>query len=161
MISVETDKAKRLLVISAAGHISKDEVKQAAEQVRKTLRDVPPGLRALTDFRWLESMRPSAAPHIAEIMDALAEKQVASVIRIIPDPGKDIGLNILSQFHYSHELPISTVETLVDALDRLLEQTANTKQATNDSRAAGTANTQWEPTEPTDGPIDLPETRIL
>ena len=128
MISVETDKAKRLLVISAAGHVSKDEVKQAAERVREAVQHVEPGLNALTDFRWLESMRPSAAPHIAEIMDALAEKQVASVIRIIPDPGKDIGLNILSQFHYSHELPISTVETLVDALDRLLEQKAQCAQ---------------------------------
>jgi hypothetical protein len=108
MFSVETNKAKRLLVISAAGHVSKEEVKHAAEQVREALQDAAP----------------SAAPHIAEIMDALAEKQVASVIRIIPDPGKDIGMNILSQFHYSRELPISTVETLVDALDRLLEQNA-------------------------------------
>jgi hypothetical protein len=124
MFSVETDKAKRLLVISVAGHVSKEEVKQAAEQVREALQDVAPGLRALTDFRWLESMRPSAAPHIAEIMDALAQKQVASVIRIIPDPGKDIGLNILSQFHYSRELPITTVETLVEALDSLLKQNA-------------------------------------
>ena len=69
-------------------------------------------------------MRPSAIPHIAEIMDALAEKQVASVIRIIPDQGKDIGMNILSQFHYSRELPITTVATLVEALDSLLEQNA-------------------------------------
>ena len=95
MFSVETNKAKRLLVISAAGHVSKEEVKHAAEQVREALQDAAPGSRVLTDFRWLESMRPSAAPHIAEIMDALAEKQVASVIRIIPDPGKDIGMNIL------------------------------------------------------------------
>lgn len=124
MVSVEIDGSKRLLVVSAAGHVSKAEVKQAAEQVRNTLRDVAPGLRALTDFRWLDSMRPSAAPYIAEIMDALAEKQVASVIRIIPDPGKDIGLNILSQFHYAPELPITTVATLVEALDRLIEQNA-------------------------------------
>jgi hypothetical protein len=124
MFSVETNKAKRLLVITAAGHVSKEEVKHAAEQVREALGDTAPGSRVLTDFRWLESIRPSAAPHIAEIMDALAEKQVASVIRIIPDPGKDIGMNILSQFCDSHELPISTVETLVDALDRLLEQNA-------------------------------------
>src|SRR5881227_1839715 len=124
MFSVETDRSKRLVVISAAGHVSKEEVKHAAEEVRKALRDAAPGIRVLIDFRWLESMRPSAAPHIAEIMDALAAKQVASVIRIIPGPGKDIGLNILSQFHYSHDLPISTVETLVDALDRLLEQNA-------------------------------------
>src|SRR5206468_2722215 len=124
MFSVETNKAKRLLVISAAGHVSKEEVKHAAQQVREALQDVAPGLRALTDFRWLESMRPLAASHIAEIMDALAEKQVASVIRIIPDPGKDIGLNILSQFRYARELPITTVETLVEALDRLVEQNA-------------------------------------
>ena len=93
--------------------------------MREALEDVAPGLRALTDFRWLESIRPSAAPHIAEIMDALAEKQVASVIRIIPDPGKDIGMNILSQFHYSRNLPITTVGTLVEALDSLIEQSAD------------------------------------
>ncbi len=125
MFSVETDKAKGLLVISVAGHVSEEEVKQAGKQVREALEDVAPGLRALTDFRWLESIRPSAAPHIAEIMDALAEKQVASVIRIIPDRGKDIGMNILSQFHYSRNLPITTVGTLVEALDSLIEQNAD------------------------------------
>ena len=124
MVSVEISESKRLLVFSAAGHVSREEVKQAAEEVRNALQDVAPGLRALTDFRWLDSIRPSAAPHIAEIMELLAEKQVASVIRIIPGPGKNIGLNILSQFHYAPELPITTVETLVEALDRLVEQNA-------------------------------------
>ena len=124
MVSVEINGSKRLLVISAAGHVSKEEVKQTAENVRNALQDVAPGLRALTDFRGLESMRPSAASYIAEIMDALAEKQVASVIRIIPNRGKDIALNILSEFHYARELPVITVETLVEALDRLTEQNA-------------------------------------
>jgi hypothetical protein len=124
MVSVEISESKRLLVFSAAGHVSREEVKQAAEEVRNALQDVAPGLSALTDFRWLDSIRPSAAPHIAEIMELLAEKQVASVIRIIPGPGKNIGLNILSQFHYARELPITTVETLVEALDRLVEQNA-------------------------------------
>ena len=124
MISVEINGSKRLLVISAAGHVSKEEVKETAEQVRNALQDVAPGVRALIDFRWLESMRPSAASYIAEIMDALAEKEVASVIRIIPKPGRDIALDILSQFHCARELPITTVETLVEALDRLTEQNA-------------------------------------
>jgi hypothetical protein len=124
MVSVEISESKRLLVFSAAGHVSREEVKQAAEEVRNALQDVAPGLRALTDFRWLDSIRPSAAPHIAEIMELLAEKQVASVIRIIPGPGKNIELNILSQFHYARELPITTVETLVEALDSLVEQNA-------------------------------------
>ena len=75
-------------------------MKEAAEQVRNALQDVAPGLRALIDF---QLARIDAAfgcfYHIAEIMDALAEKQVSSMIRIIPSPGKDIQLNILSQFH--------------------------------------------------------------
>ena len=61
-------------------------------------------------------MDSAAAQHIAEIMDALAAKQVASVTRVIPDPHKDIGLNILSQFHYGPDVTITTFETLADAV---------------------------------------------
>ena len=61
-------------------------------------------------------MDPAAARHVAEIMDALSQKQVASVTRVMPDPHKDIGLNILSQFHYGPEIQITTFQTLADAL---------------------------------------------
>ena len=122
MISVELNGSKRLLIVSAAGHVSTDEVKEAAVRLHEALQIVAPGLRALMDFRYLESIHPSAAPHISAIMKALAEKKVASVIRIIPDPGKDVGLKMLAQFRYNTELSISTVETLVEALDSLLEQ---------------------------------------
>jgi hypothetical protein len=119
MFSVELDRSKRLLVISAAAHVTKQETKEAAQQVRQSLEDVAPGFRMLTDFRWLESMDSSAAPHIADIMDALTEKQVASVTRVVPDPHKDIGLNILSQFHYDSKIPIATFETLADAVQSM------------------------------------------
>ena len=48
-----------------------------------------------------------------------AEKGVASVTRVIPDPHKDIGLNILSQFHYGPEIEIATFQTLADALQSI------------------------------------------
>jgi len=64
-------------------------------------------------------MDPAAAPHIADMMDALAEKEVASVTRVIPDPHKDIGLNILSQFHYGPDVTITTFETLADAIQSI------------------------------------------
>src|SRR5436305_13185608 len=116
MYSVEIDQSKRLLVISALRQVTAEQAKLVAQQVRELLRDVAPGIRVLADFRWLHSMDPAAAPHIAEIMDALAEKEVASVTRVMPDPHKDIGLNILSQFHYGPEVQITTFETLADAL---------------------------------------------
>ena len=121
MYAVELDRSKRLLVISAAKTVTAEEAKMVAQRIREVLQDVEPGFRVLADFRWLESMDSAAAQHIAKIMDALAEKQVASVTRVMPDPHKDIGLNILSQFHYGPEIQIMTFQTLADALQSLAE----------------------------------------
>jgi hypothetical protein len=119
MYAVELDQSKRLLVISAAQKVTADEAKMAAQHIRELLRDITPGFRVLADFRGLQSMDPAAAPHIAKIMDALAEKEVASVTRVMPDPHKDIGLNILSQFHYGPQVQIATFETLADAIQSI------------------------------------------
>jgi hypothetical protein len=119
MYALELDRSKRLLVITAAQRVTAEEAKLAAQRIRELLQDVPPGFHVLADFRWLESMDSAAARHIAEIMDALAEKEVASVTRVMPDPHKDIGLNILSQFHYGPHVQIATFETLADALQNI------------------------------------------
>ena len=119
MYAVELDRSKRLLVISAAQKVTSEEAKMVAQRIGEVLQDVAPGFRVLADFRGLESMDSAAARHIAKIMDALAEKNVASVTRVMPDPRKDIGLNILSQFHYGPEVTITTFETLADAVQSI------------------------------------------
>ena len=119
MYAVEFDRSKRLLVISAAQKVTATEAKMVAQRIHDVLQDVAPGFRVLADFRDLESMDSAAAPHIAKIMDALAEKNVASVTRVMPDPHKDIGLNILSQFHYGRDVTITTFETLADAVQSI------------------------------------------
>jgi hypothetical protein len=116
MYALEVDQSKRFVVISATRRVTAEQAKRVAQQVRKLLEDVLPGFRVLADFRWLDSMDSGAARHVAEIMDALAEKRVASVTRVMPDPHKDIGFNILSRFHYGPEIQITTYETLADAL---------------------------------------------
>lgn len=121
MYVVELDQSKRLLVISAAQRVTAEQARQAAQQVRDLLQDVAPGFQVLADYRWVDSMDPAIARHVAEIMDALAQKQVASVTRVMPDPHKDIGLNILSQFHYGPEIQIATFQTLADALQSLAQ----------------------------------------
>ena len=121
MYAVELDQSKRLLVISAVQRVTAAEAKLAAQRVRELLQDVEPGFRVLADFRWLDSMDSASARHIAEIMDALTERGVRSVTRVIRDPHKDIGLNILSKFHYGPEVRIATFGTLADALQSLAE----------------------------------------
>ena len=119
MYAVELDRSKRLLVISATQKVTVAEAKLVAERIHELLGDIAPGFRVLADFRGLESMDSAAARHIAKIMDALAEKNVASVTRVMPDPHKDIGLNILSQFHYGRDVNITTFETLADAVQSM------------------------------------------
>jgi len=119
MYAVELDRSKRLLVISATQKVTAEEAKMVAQRIGEILQDVAPGFRVLADFRGLQSMDSAAARHIDEIMDALAEKNVASVTRVMPDPHKDIGLNILSQFHYGPEVTITTFETLADAVQNI------------------------------------------
>jgi len=121
MFVVELDHLKRLVVISVAGHVTVEEVQQTAERVRETLEQVEPGFVALADFRWLDSMATGAAPFIAEIMKAFAAKKVSAVVRVVPDPHKDIGLNILSHFHYGPEIRLMTFETLADAIQALAD----------------------------------------
>jgi anti-anti-sigma regulatory factor len=119
MYAVELDRSNRLLVISGSQRVTAEQARLAAQRVRELLQDVAPGFRVLADFRWLDTMDSAAARHIAEIMDALAEKGVASVTRVMPDPHKDIGLNILSQFHYGPGIEIATFQTLADALQSM------------------------------------------
>ena len=123
MYSVEADRLKRLLVISAAGEVTKKEVENAALQIREIMKEITPGFRVLADFRWLDRMEPAAAAHLAEIMDVLAAKDVAAVVRVVPDPHKDIGLNILSQFRYGPQIKLATFESLAEALSALTDAT--------------------------------------
>ena len=120
MYAVELDRSKRLLVITATQKVTAQEANMAAQRIRELLQDIEPGFHVLADFRGLESMDPAAAQHIARIMDALAEKNIASVTRVMPDPHKDIGLNILSQFHYGANVKIATFETLADAVQDIV-----------------------------------------
>jgi anti-anti-sigma regulatory factor len=123
MYAVELDRSKRLLVISAVGHVTAQQVKGVAQSVLELLQQTASGFHVLADFRWLESMDSTAAPDLAEIMDELSKKGVGSVTRVFSDPRKDIGLNILSQFHYEPNVSITTFETLADAIQSITVKT--------------------------------------
>ena len=116
MFVIEANREKRLLVISYSQRVTAEEARAAGVRVRELLPHFKPGFRVLTDMRWLASMEAAAAPQIAEIMKAVAAAKVAMIVRVIPDPSKDIGFNILSQFHYGDDVKIFTFESLADAL---------------------------------------------
>jgi len=121
MFSIEASDAERLIKISWSGKVDLDEMRRCAEEIAVKAAKLRPGFRVLADLTDLESMDSAGAPYIGAIMDLCVARQVEHVVRVIPDPRKDIGLNILSYFHYGSKMRVTICDNLVDAMLRLAE----------------------------------------
>ena len=120
MINFEVDEPKRLLVIRYNGLVRADETEKGLEQIRDGLAKLQSGFRLLADLTELDSMEVGCAPFIEKAMDMCNEKGASMVVRVIPDPHRDIGLQIMSIFHYRGDVQILTCETLAQA-EEILE----------------------------------------
>ena len=116
MVHVEVEKTKRLLKVSWSQHVSADEAKKALEDLPALIGEFTGGFRLLADLTTLDTMEFGCVAHLRKIMDILNKAEVELIVRVIPDPHKDIGLNIMSLFHYRRGLPIITFESLSEAL---------------------------------------------
>jgi len=120
VIKFEVDEPKRLLVIRYRGVVEAEETEKGLEQIRNGLTKLQSGFRLLADLSELQSMDVSCVPFIEKAMDMCNEKVASVVVRVIPDPQRDIGMQIMSIFHYRGDVKIFTCETLAQA-DDLLE----------------------------------------
>lgn len=119
MFAVEVNQPKNLLVIRYRGSVGPDEAKRCLEEVRDGLTKMKTAFRLLADLTQLELMEVSCAPYIEKAMDLCNENGVSVVVRAIPDPKRDIGLQIMSYFHYGGDVRIVTCERLDEAMDVL------------------------------------------
>src|SRR5262245_28342659 len=115
MVQIEADKNRNLLEIRFFQRVVPADLKDQVERVKSLLADLAPDFRLLADLSGLESMDLACAPYIKDTMDLCNRKGVSKVVRIIPDPRKDIGLNIMSYFHYDRDVRIVTCETRAEA----------------------------------------------
>ena len=119
MFEVGIDKARNLVMVTFRGHVDRAEAQQSRQQVAAVLEGVLPGFRLLTDLSELDSMEYDCAPEIQASMDLFRTKGVAGIVRVIPDPRKDIGFKVMSYFHYGQAIPLVTSETRAEALEKL------------------------------------------
>ena len=75
-------------------------MKPGVEALKALLPELRPGFTVLADFSGMDSMDLDCVTGLTKIMDACRTHGVAKVIRIIPDPNKDIGLTMLGIVHY-------------------------------------------------------------
>ena len=119
MFNVLLDQESDTLRISYGGFVTPDEIRSCADEVRLAFTILQPGFRLIVDLTELRGMDTACSPVIAEIMEMCNAAGVAEVVRIIPDPTRDIGLQIMSFFHYSRDIRILTCASAAEAGEAL------------------------------------------
>ena len=102
------------------------ELQQSRDELALLLAELAPGFRLLTDLSHLEFMDIDCEAEIACVMELCAQKGISSVVRVIPEPKKDIGFNILTALHYGRQVRVSTCASLEEALRLLASGTSDT-----------------------------------
>ena len=115
MFLATINHAKRVLLLSYVDHVTVEELRRGREDVAALSADFPEGMRILADFTQLGSMDVACAPEVGKLKELAQQKGVSAIVRVMPDPTKDIGMNILSHFHYRERPQIQTVDTMAEA----------------------------------------------
>jgi hypothetical protein len=119
MFLATANKNQRLLLLTYIGHVGPEDLKRGRAEAAAVLDDLQPGFRILADFERLDAMDPDSATEIGKLMELADQREVGMIVRVIPDPSKDIGLNILARFHYKQSVPTVTCETMAEAAQAL------------------------------------------
>lgn len=119
MLLITSNKPRQLLFVSYIGHVRAEEFQRSRENFAAQLGEMSPGFTLLGDFSQLETMDLDCAAEIGRTMELTGHSGVGLVVRVIPDPSKDIGLNILTAFHYPRHVRIVTCERMIEAAKQL------------------------------------------
>jgi len=105
MFLVTVNKPRELLYLGFIARVQLEEMEQARPNAETMLGELSPGFRVLADLERLVSIDATCAPSIGKFMELCDQSGVGTIVRVIPDPAKDIGLTIMSRFHYRKTQP--------------------------------------------------------
>ena len=116
--------------MSYSQHVGAEDMKRCLGTIRDLMENLQPGFFLLTDLSNLESMEDACAVDLGGIMDLRSAKGMSSVVRVIPDPRKDIGFDLISRFHHDPPVRTQNHESMAEAIQSLLgEESINVEPA--------------------------------
>lgn len=115
IVETHHDVARNVVYIRYFGLVTASELGTFVAPLEELLGKMLPGFTLVSDLSGLDSMELGCAVHVTRIMDFCKKQGVAVVVRIVPDPAKDIGLNILTLTHYRGAVQVITCATLAEA----------------------------------------------
>jgi len=119
MVLITSNQPRRLLYMNYVQCVTPAELAGAWDELKVLLAGLPPNFRLLADLSQLETMDPECMTEMGRAMELIGQHGVGLIVRVIPDPAKDIGLNILAIFHYPHHPRTITCQSLAEALRQL------------------------------------------
>jgi hypothetical protein len=118
-VDVEADLSRKILRVHFRGVVTAEDMHAPLDGVRELVGKLGPGFSLLTDLSELQEMEIDTVRDLARMMDLCLESGLKQVVRVIPDPSKDIGFHLLSITHYRGRVPVATCETRAEA-ERIL-----------------------------------------
>jgi len=119
MIEISSIAEKGLLYANFKGRVEPEHITGLNRALPGLVGNLPPDFTVLCDLSELETMEFSCSGFVAEVMQNMAKAGVGEVIRVIPDPRKDIGFGIMSIFHYPSKVMVHHFNSLPEALEYL------------------------------------------
>jgi len=115
MFLATSNKAKELLYLSYIEHVTVTDLRRGHDELVALLAELPAGFKMLVDLSLLESMDLGCVEELGKMMERLDQHGMKQVVRVIPDPTRDIGFNIMARFHYHNNPRMNNCDTMIQA----------------------------------------------
>ncbi|EKD27545.1 MAG: hypothetical protein ACD_79C00678G0002 [uncultured bacterium] len=115
MYKIKVFEEQNILKLGFIKDFTVKDAKQLLEELKVKINNTQKGFTVFSDMSQLDSMSQEVSSYIVKIMQVCNEKEAAQVVRVIPDPTKEIGFKILSIFHYSDKVKIFTCNDILEA----------------------------------------------
>lgn len=120
MVSCSVDDHGHFLALTCVQHVKPKDIEMCRRTIRDQMQHLRPGFALLVDLTHVESIDAGCAEVFGAMIELCSSREMGLAVWVIPDPGKDIGLNLISRFHSWTPLRTHTRPNLAEALRVLM-----------------------------------------
>jgi hypothetical protein len=116
MVTCSADECGHFLTISFSRQVTHDCIEKSRRHIRDEMKHLRCGFALLVDLTHMESMDQECAQAIGALIELCSSRELGVAVWVIPDPKKDIGLNLISKFHLWQPVRMHTRPNLAEAM---------------------------------------------
>ncbi|HEX4141827.1 MAG TPA: hypothetical protein VHY09_15875 [Candidatus Methylacidiphilales bacterium] len=120
MVSCSADESGQFLTLSFCHRVTPDCVEGSRRTIRDQMKHLRPGFAMLCDLTNMEAMDADCAQTVGALIELCSSRELGVAVWVIPDPNKDIGMNLISRFHLWQPVRMHTRPNLAEALKCLM-----------------------------------------